>query len=219
MKVADTKPRFVSRKIAALTLTEVLIVIAALVLLAAILLPVLAASKHKSNRISCVSNLRQIGISYRMWADDNGGKYPMQISVGNEGAMESIATGNVAACFMVMSNILDNPSILICSQDTKHFPAINFEMLSNSNISYFITLDAVDTQPQTLLSGDDNLTVNGKIVQPGVLTLHTSDRLAWTKERHNGGGNILFADSSVQQATSADLTSMARLATNRLVIP
>ena len=73
-----------------------------------------------------------------MWADDNGGKFPMQVSVTNEGVMELIATGNVAACFSVMSNTLSDPAVLICPQDTKHFPATNFEALSNSNISYFV---------------------------------------------------------------------------------
>ena len=93
------KPRFAHQRTAALTLTEILIVIAALALLAAILLPALAAAKRKSSKIGCVSCLKQMGISYRMWADDNGGKYPMQISVTNEGAMELVAAGNVAACF------------------------------------------------------------------------------------------------------------------------
>ncbi|MGH7992871.1 MAG: H-X9-DG-CTERM domain-containing protein [Limisphaerales bacterium] len=213
------KPRLAHQRTAALTLTEVLIIIAALALLAAILLPALAVAKRKSSKLNCSSCLKQIGLSYRMWADDNGGKFPMQISVTNEGVMELIATGNVAAFFQVMSNTLDTPLILICPNDTKHIPATNFATLKNSNISYFISLDTVVTQPQTLLSGDDNLMVNGKNVQSGILNLHTNDVLAWTKERHQGAGNILMGDGSVQQATSADLTSMAGLATNRLAIP
>lgn len=213
------KPRPANHRVAALTLVEVLIVITALALLAAILLPALAAAKRKSSKIGCVSNLKQVGISYRMWTEDNFGKYPMQVSVTNDGAMESIATGKVAACFRVLSNTLDNPAILICPLDTKHFRATNFATLKNSNISYFISLDAIDTQPQTLLSGDDNLVVNGKRVQSGILNLHANDVLAWTKERHQGAGNLLLGDGSVQQATRADLASNARLATNRLAIP
>ena len=67
-----------------------------------------------------------------------------------------------------------------------------------------------------MLSGDDNLMVNGKKVQSGILNLRTNDTLAWTKERHQGAGNILLGDGSAQQASSADLTSTAGLATNRL---
>lgn len=213
------KPRLANQKTAALTLTEVLIIIAALVLFAAILLPIWAVSKRKSNKLGCVSQLQQIGISYRMWADENGDKFPMQISEANEGAMELIVTGNVAACFSVMSNTLDTPQILHCPLDTKHFPATNFDALYNSNISYFVGLNAVDAQPQTLLAGDDNLMVNGTDVRSGILNLHANDVLAWTKERHRNAGNILFGDGSVQRASSADLTSTARLATNRLAVP
>ena len=194
-------------------------VIAALVLLAAILLPFLAAAKRKSSKVGCVSNLKQVGIAYWMWADDNGGNYPMQISVTNEGAMELAATGNVAECCRVMSNILDVPQILICPLDIKHFPATNFASLQNSNISYFINLDAAGRPPQTMFSGDDNLMVNGTEVRPGILNLHTNDSLIWTKERHQGAGNILLGDGSVQQAGSTDLNSMDGIATNRLAIP
>ena len=219
MKAADLKPRFVPQKAAALTLTEVLIVIAILAVLAVVFLPVLAKPHRYSSRIDCINILRQVGISFRMWGDDHGDEFPMQVSATNGGAMESALTGDVAAYFRVMSNTLDNPAILICPQDTKHIPATNFETLSNSNISYFVALDAVDLRPQSLLGGDDNLIINGTNVQAGILDVHETDRLGWTIERHEGGGNILLGDGSAQRATREDLTSAARLATNRLAIP
>jgi competence protein ComGC len=213
------KPRLSHQRIAALTLTEVLVVIAALVLLAAILLPILAASKRKSSRVGCVSELNQIGLSFRMWSEDNFGKYPMQVSATNDGAMESIATGNVAACFSVLSNTLDNPAILICPLDARHFPATNFGVLDNSNISYFVGLDALSAQPRAVLSGDDNFIVNDAEVRSGVFSLHPGDSLGWSKDRHPGAGNILLVDDSVQQVSSAGLNSFGGLATNRLAIP
>jgi len=213
------KPRFTNQRTAALTLVEVLIVVGALALVIAMLLPALAAAKRRASKISCVSQLKIIGVACRVWPSGQDSKYPAQVSVTNGGAMELIAAGNVAAYFQVMSNELGSTKVLICPQDTEHIPATDFATLENSNISYFVGLDAADTQPQTLLSGDDNFMVNGKKVQSGILNLHTNDVFAWTKERHQGAGNILLGDGSVQQATSADLTSIARLATNRLAIP
>lgn len=213
------QPRFSNQKTTALTLTELIIVIASLVLLAAIVLPLLAAAKRKSSKLNCASNLKQLGLALRMWTDDNSGKYPMQVSVTDGGAMESALAGDVAACFRVMSNTLDIPELPTCPNDTDHVPATNFESLSDSNISYFAGLDAAEIQPQSLLSGDDNLIINGKRVQPGILNVQITDTLAWTKERHRKAGNILLADGSVQQVSSDDLTSAARLATNRLAIP
>jgi prepilin-type N-terminal cleavage/methylation domain-containing protein/prepilin-type processing-associated H-X9-DG protein len=58
------------------TLIELLVVIAIIAILAAILLPALASAKQKAWKTSCTSNLHQIGLSLRMFADDNSELYP-----------------------------------------------------------------------------------------------------------------------------------------------
>ena len=86
-------------------------------LLAAMLLPALAKAKSRAQTINCVSNMKQIGLAARMWANDHNGTFPPDIQS--------------------MSNELPSPVLLVCPSDNSKTKVLSWDQFSASqNLSY-----------------------------------------------------------------------------------
>jgi type II secretory pathway pseudopilin PulG len=190
------------------TLTALLVIIAVLAILAAMLLPALARAKTKASSINCVNNLKQVGLAFRIWSDDNGEKYPMSLPMNKGGTLEYTDGADTFRHFQVMSNQLTTPKFLICPNDTRTVAA-NFDQLENQNVSYFIALEANDTNPQMFLAGDRNLT-GPAAPENGILKLVPGDAASWTSAIHVNQGNIGLVDGSVQQCSNERLRQALR---------
>lgn len=195
----------------AFSMAELLIIVFLVALIAGLLLPALAKSKSKAQRIQCVNNLKQVGLAYRIWGGDNEDKYPMQVSTNKGGSLEYVTEGNAFRHFQCLSNELVTPKILACPADDEKKPATTFRHLRDANVSYFVGIDAEDTMSGRFLSGDRNLTVNGTELEPGLVSVKSSDRLGWTSAMHQNAGNIGFADGSVMTLTGGSAQLQQKL--------
>ncbi len=102
---------------------------------------VLAGDEQKAVHITCVNNLKQIGLAFKMWRNDHDA-YPFNVSTNAGGTLELCAVGNdgfdsnVALHFKALSNELTTPIILICPKDSSKKAAVDFQSLGATNISY-----------------------------------------------------------------------------------
>jgi hypothetical protein len=96
----------------------------------------------RAMRINCVNNLKQIGLSFRQWALDNADQYPFNVSTNTGGTMEFCAREsdgfdrNAALHFLVMSNEMNTPILLVCPKDRSKKPAHDFSSVQGSNVTY-----------------------------------------------------------------------------------
>ncbi|HEY3762781.1 MAG TPA: type II secretion system protein [Verrucomicrobiae bacterium] len=172
---------------AAFTLIELAVVIATITLLLVMILPALATTGTKSQRIICVNNLKDTYLAFKIWAGENSDQFPMAVSTALGGGKEYVYSYAEQfpfsyepwAVFQVCSNQLVTPKVLYCPSDNNPNPAISViggptthigtyapsfgSGFDDGYISYLICGDATLNYPGAILFGDRNIGSQGTI--------------------------------------------------------
>jgi TM2 domain-containing membrane protein YozV len=128
------------------------------------------SGQDDANVIHSINNLKQIGLAFRIWEGDNNDQFPWNVSRAQGGTREVCrldANGyelNPVPTFMVASNELSSPKILVCPNDPNKQAAADFASLTTDNISYLLRTgpNINDSHPQEILMVD---TINGLVLR------------------------------------------------------
>jgi hypothetical protein len=90
-----------------------------------------AEAKQRAQRINCISNIKQIGLAARIWANDHQDIMP--------------------ADFLTMSNELTTPKILTCTADTGRTRASDWRVFDGSSVSYELLSPGVDERDPSVV--------------------------------------------------------------------
>lgn len=216
-----------SDKKAAFTLLELLVVMAVMAILAGLLLPTLARTKARAQSVQCLNNLRQVSLSFRLWADDHGGNYPTHV-MGCDGGPVMIVTNSTISSaptknqpvmyrvFQALSNELATPKVLCCPSEKLHGASKNWAEphagdFCMKSVSYLLGVDTVEAAPKMLLSGDGLLSPEDDEYVYYYATLipqylEVWDHVYWNRKYgHKGFGNVTLGDGSAHRLSTPRL--------------
>src|SRR6185436_17598959 len=89
-------------------------------LLPALLLPAFAKAKERAQSIHCMNNLKQVGLSFQVWAQDHDDQFPFNVGSKDGGTQEAAHAGSdefetdPAPHFQALSNELSATIVLVC---------------------------------------------------------------------------------------------------------
>ena len=193
------------------SLTELLVVMATISTLMAIMLPSLGITREQARRVTCASNLRQLGFGLKMYAVDNDGWYPIEQLCGNP---QSILASSLFPEYLANRNVFYCPSAAAIERYAQSNEyggpggdsVINTdENWARSYISYkYFSIKWRDTRmplPLTLSeyphllrdSSPPSRWLMSDWVRKNVPVFPHMEKGGW-----GGGRNVLFADTSVR---------------------
>ncbi|MCD4826060.1 MAG: DUF1559 domain-containing protein [Phycisphaerae bacterium] len=203
--------RIATRQSRAFTLIELLVVIAIIALLASILMPSLQRSRELARRVLCKSQLKQIGMAFCMYANDN--KKYLPPSYVNGATNWIVALGNLylgfgregsSLCGFVDANqtVFSCPSHLIKHPESVNKKTYGMNMFAGTKNSTYCTIRrTTDTKKPS----EAFLAADGHFYGGRFWPAHLQPPWLAPDAVHSGGAHILYVDFSVRWLAEDDI--------------
>lgn len=188
------------------TLIELLVVIAIISILASILFPVFSRARENARKISCLSNMKQLGLSFMQYTMDYDGKFPGAgqfqrwgdpdnahwVHGTNGEPLYDLGTGAYRTGQVVdvaggsLYNYVKSTQVYMCPSNLNREKVDSYSM----NCALAGARDSAISEPSSVILVDDEASNNDGYFY-AVNSPNSTDQLT---RIHNGGGNLAYCD-------------------------